>query len=209
MSESGVASKNNSLSEASATAAILKLDRIHCSSTIANYNIEFTNLIQNVPFPFSHPEVLVFRYLRGLPFRVQNDINRRDGQSLENLMLLAQEWEGHMLDASRAQSNSSYERNVLGIDYHRSTDYRKSNRSRLSDHSPSAPVDSRYGTKQYRNGAGRCYSNLPPSEPRDLPVTQTKPLTRRERNILIREGLCFHCKAGHHYTYNCPWRNER
>lgn len=182
------------------TAAILKLDTIKCQSSAARYNVEFQNLIRDVPFPFSHPDALVFRYKRGLPNKMREAIGREEHQSLNDLMLRAQVWEQNDDEPPRSDrrrsSNREYDYDFMTGDRQESSNYRKNNRSRND-------------TQQFRRNTRRTYDDYPPPEPMDLSTIRSKPLPPKERAWRIEEGLCFHCRTGYHHAHDCPSREEQ
>lgn len=191
------------------TQAIRKLMNIRYETSILNYNVEFMETVSDLPPNFQEPGVLIFHYKEGLPRPILTDIMRQGEQTLEELMVRAQEWE--QTNPADSVPNIPYDRNVGRYappkNRSRPVGSRKSNYAGSTYRGPVGPDVGRSFYSPSRGHVGSHRPSLPAPEPMDLSVIRRVPMTAEERYKLYEEGLCFHCRTGKHYAYDCPWRN--
>lgn len=191
------------------TQAIRNLVNIRYETSVLNYNFEFMETVSDLPPNFQEPGMLIFYYKEGLPRPILTDITRQGEQTLEELMIRAKEWE--QTNLTDPIPNMPYDRNAGRYapqkNRTRPVGTKRSNYATPTYRGPMSPDVARSFYNPSRSHTGSYRSSLPDPEPMDLSAIRGVPMTAEERYKLYQEGLCFHCRTGRHYAYNCPLRN--
>jgi hypothetical protein len=186
-----------------------EFESIHCDrDNVRDYNNRFSTIMTKVPAYYQSEEIRKHRYMTGLPPYVRMYVRQEKAESLRELMQAAQQWQSHVL----AQDYDSYSPFTAQIYNPCSTHYqRPSARSRPSPHPRTWSSE---GSPTNFVPFGPNNRQILDPEPMDLSIIRRergscRPLTRFEREELLRTGMCFYCKKGRHYTKNCPLRRSK
>jgi hypothetical protein len=200
-----------------------EFESLRCEGdNVSDYNNRFGTLMTEVPAYYQSEKIRMHRYLKGLPPYIRMYVRQGKAETLRELMQAAQQWQTHVLvqdydryspfTAQMYRPRSTHHQKPITLPRPSPTNFVPPGRNyrQLSDPKPWTPKSTHSNFAPF----GRNDRQLPDPEPMDLSTIRRErgsynPLTRSEREELLRTGMCFYCKKGQHYSKNCPLRRSK
>ena len=209
-------------------------DNIRQTTTVLDYNVQFANVLAEVPDTLKTPDYVKHRYLNGLRPNIKLYVRQQTAENLRELMDAAQAWEHNVAitnygaQHSRDQFDSNSRSYNPGARHHNKPYQPRSNYRNSSNNNYTRPRGNNFSQNSFNHNAASS-SNFqrpqryqsapqyhsqqssryaPEPEPMDLSYHKFTPLTNEERQYLLDRGLCFKCKSDQHFAARCP-KNER
>lgn len=162
-------------------------DNLKQTSTVENYIQEFQELRALVPQKYRTEDGDMRKFIKGLKFKTQFEVESRDPSNLEDAQLKAFKFDQLFM------KQGSFTRGSLNRNQgHRGNNFNRNNFSRSNNN-----------WSNTRNGVNSFNGNqqsFPPAVPMELDNVQTK---FKKSNNVSKNKVCFRCGKPGHFASNC------
>lgn len=182
---------------------------IRCTSSISDYNSRFLDLMTEVPEWYQNEEIRIYHYIRGLPGPVAMHVSFPKRKTLNDMMIDAEKWEY----SNNMERQTELFSTTRSYNY-RSIGHRPRNSSNNNFHNQYKKKFNQSDNRSWRHNnqkfMSQSFSQQDGSKSCDISRFNegSRSMSKKERQFLISQGLCFNCRVGRHYARNCPQNNS-